>query len=85
MKTEYKTTRCTVAIHAIYEKGYNKMCLHRYDENDEPLSVVQIKYASNNMPATECFSTIENAAEAYGYKIDIREQDNGYYHGYITQ
>ena len=85
MKTEYKTTNCTVAIHATYEKGYNKMSIHRYDENDEPLKVVQIKYASNNMPATECFSAIENAAEAYGYEIDIREQDSGYYHGYITQ
>lgn len=85
MKTETKKTRlCSVAIHATYEKGYNILCLHRYDDNDQPLRVLQYKYRSDVIPQNECFSTIENVAAKYGHTITINEQDHAWYHGIIA-
>ena len=86
MKTEYKQLPASFWVHASkVEDGYNTICIHQYDENDNPLGVATVDYKSDEMPANEDFSTIENELDKIGLETDIREQDGDWFHGFIIK
>lgn len=71
------------SVRASQKEGINRLSIHRYDSDAEPLEVQTISYTSQTAPVLEAFCTLENALESHGIEAHIHEQDGAYFHGTI--